>query len=295
MALGGSSYGGRDELEQWRRKHGVPSPEMDLGNTNNAYRSAIPKQAEDYDTIMQGYKSILEKGAGEGNDLMNRYRSLLQGMGEYTPVSYAESGEQKTAFKDLKNLVDTGGISDAEAGDLRARGVSGIRSVYANMERDMNRQRALSGGYSPSFNATAARMAREGSESIQGAITNVNAKIAEMRQAGKLSAAPNYANLADSKTKGMNTVNLSNAENKLKHTGTQASLLNGMTALNGQNMQPSIDALRGMTSLYGTTPALVETFGGQLANQNQQTNTAKAQKQNYKANVIGGMSGRRIL
>jgi hypothetical protein len=258
----------------------------------NAYRSSIPTQAGNYDEIMQGYRNVLGQGSGDSDALMAQYKSLLSGMGDYQDVKYQESGEQKTAFKDLKNLVDTGGLSESERGDLRARGVSPIRAVYANMEREMGRNRALSGGYSPSYNATAARMAREGSESIAGAVTNVNAKIAEMVQQGKLTAAPQYANLANSKTQGMNQVGLANAKNKIDFSANKGNLLQGMGSLiNNKNNAP-LDALRGMTSLYGTTPALVKTFGDQVSDQSSQTQNAVRNKQGYKANVISSMRRR---
>lgn len=268
---------------------GTPEPEADTSNTMNAYRSAIPTQAANYDEIMQGYRGLLNQGSGDIDSLMSQYKSLLGGMGDYQDVQYQEAPEQRKAFSVLDDLQKTGGLSDAEAGDLRARGVSPIRSVYANMEREMNRNRSLSGGYSPSYNATAARMAREGSESIAGAVTNVNAKIAEMRQQGKLSAAPQYANLANSKTTGMNQVGLANARNKLDAASTKGNLLSGMTNLVNQKNDNPMRALTGMTSLYGTTPALVNTFGSQVANQSGQTQNAVRNKQNYKANVIGSM------
>lgn len=273
---------------------GIPEEEADTTNTMNAYRSSIPTQGANYDEIMQGYRNILGQGSGDSDALMAKYKSLLDGMGDYQDVQYQESGEQKTAFKDLKNLVDTGGLSEAERGDLRARGVSPIRAIYANMERDMNRNRSLSGGYSPSFNAAAARMAREGSESIAGAVSNVNAKIAEMVQQGKLKAAPEYANLANSKTRGMNEVGLANARNKIDFSANKGNLLQGMGSLINNKSNVPLDALKGMTSLYGTTPALVNTFGNQVANQSNQTQNAVQNKQNYKSNVIGSMSRRRL-
>lgn len=266
--------------------------EADTSNTMNAYRSSIPTQAGNYDEIMQGYRNLLGQGDGETTALMNQYKSLLGGMGNYTDVNYQESPEQREAFKQLRGLVETGGLSESERGDLRARGVSPIRAVYANMEREMGRNRALSGGYSPSYNATAARMAREGSESIAGAVTNVNAKIAEMVQAGKLKAAPEFANLANSKTQGMNQVGLANASNKIDFNNSKGNLLQGMSSLlNNKNKLP-LDALQGMTSLYGTTPALVNTFGNQVANQSAQTQNAVQNKQQYKMGTIGTM-GRR--
>lgn len=267
--------------------------QMDESNTMNAYRSAIPTQARDYDNIMQGYQGIVDKGNQGSGDLISRYRSLLDKTGaEPQDVQYQESGEQGTAFRDLKNLVDTGGLSEGEAGDLRARGMSPIRSVYANMSRNMDRQRSISGGYSPSYNAAAGRMARESSESIAGAAQNVNAKIAEMRQNGKLSAAPEYAKLADSKTRGMNETALANQKNKTDWAGNQGRLLEGMTSATNNQSKPALDALGGMTSLYGTNPALVETFGKQASDQNQQNQSAVANKQRYKSNMVGSMSRR---
>lgn len=266
--------------------------QMDPSNTMNAYRSAIPTQAANYDEIMQGYRNVLGQGSGEADDVIGRYKSLLNGMGDYKDVQYQESPEQREAFKVLGELQKTGGLSDAEKGDLRARGVSPIRAVYGNMEREMSRNRSLSGGYSPSYNATAARMAREGSESIAGAVTNVNAKIAEMVQAGKLSAAPQYANLANSKTQGMNQVGLANARNSIDFNANKGNLIQGMGSMVKSKSEAPLEALRGMTSLYGTTPALVNTFGSQVANQSQQTQNAVQNKQQYKSNIVNRMSRR---
>jgi hypothetical protein len=268
-------------------------PQMDQSNTMNAYRSAIPTQAKDYDRIMEGYQGIVNRGNEGSGDLISRYRSLLDKTGaEPSDVQYQESAEQGTAFRDLKNLVDTGGLSEGEAGDLRARGMSPIRSVYANMSRNMDRQRSISGGYSPSYNAAAGRMARESSESIAGAAQNVNATIAEMRQKGKLSAAPEYAKLADSKTRGMNETALANQRNKTDWAGNQGRLLEGMTTATNNQSKPALDALGGMTSLYGTNPALVETFGKQASDQNQQNQNAVVNKQRYKTGMMGSMSRR---
>ena len=271
---------------------GSNQPAPDQSNTMNAYRSAIPTQARDYDRIMEGYQGVVNRGNEGSGDLISRYRSLLDKTGAApADVNYQESAEQGTAFRDLKNLVDTGGLSEGEAGDLRARGMSPIRSVYANMSRNMDRQRSISGGYSPSYNAAATRMAREGSESIAGATQNVNAKIAEMRQTGKLSAAPEYAKLADSKTRGMNDTALANQKNKIDWAGNQGNLLTGMTAATNNQSKPALDALQGMTSLYGTNPALVETFGKQASDQNQQNQTANANKQRTQIGALGAMSG----
>ena len=261
---------------------------MDTSNPMNAYRSAIPQQAKDYDEIMGGYRGLMSQGNPELDSLIGDYRSLMGKTGQMPDdLQYSDAPEMQEAFRKLKELSENGGLNEQEAGDLRARGISPIRAVYGNMQRGMDRQRALSGGYSPNYNAAAGRMAREQSESIAGATTNVNAEIAKMRQEGKLKAAPEYANLADSKNSLMNNFALQNQKNKADWAGQQAGLLQGIGGLINQKNDNSMNALRGMTSLYGTTPALVETFGSQVANQSQQNQNAVRNKQNYKMAGVG--------
>ena len=266
----------------------MEDPEMDVSNPMNAYRSAIPTQAKDYDEIMGGYRGMLSQGNPELDSLIGDYRSLMGKTGQMpSDVEYSDAPEMQEAFRKLKELSETGGLNEQEAGDLRARGISPIRAVYGNMQRGMDRQRALSGGYSPNYNAAASRMARESSESIAGATQNVNAEIAKMRQEGKLKAAPEYANLANSKNSLMNQIALQNQKMKGDWAGQQTSLLSGMGDLINRKDDNKFNALKGMTSLYGTTPALVDTFGQQVANQSQQNQNAVRNKQNYKLGGLG--------
>ena len=85
-----------------------------------------------------------------------------------------------------KNFADTGGFSPDDLANIRARSVSPIRAVYANAQREVNRNRALQGGYSPNFNATMAKMAREQSYTQADAATNREAELAEQIREGKL-------------------------------------------------------------------------------------------------------------
>lgn len=266
----------------------MEDPEMDVSNPMNAYRSAIPTQAKDYDEIMGGYRGLLNGGNPELDSLIGNYKDLMSKTGQMpSDVEYSDAPEMQEAFRKLREFSETGGLSDTEAGDLRARGISPIRAVYANMQRGMDRQRALSGGYSPNYNAAASRMARESSESIAGATQNVNAEIAKMRQEGRLKMAPEFSKLADSKNSLMNQIALQNQKNKADWANQQNSLLSGMGDLINRKDDNKFNALKGMTSLYGTTPALVDTFGQQVANQSQQNQNAVRNKQNYKLGGLG--------
>lgn len=257
------------------------NPQLGGATPERAFGEAIPQQAGDYDEIMQGYRSMMGGGSDPYAGLLSRYKAELEGGGnKFSPVSYTEAPEFQQAFAKATELANSGGLSEGEQGSLRARAISPIRSVYANMQRNMDRQKSLGGGFSPNYNAVASRMAREGSEQIAGTTTNANAAIAEMVQKGRLAMAPEMAKLAAGKNELMNQVLLGNQSNQAKYNDSRAGLLQGMNqAISGQQGRTA-DALRGMTSLYGTTPALVNTYGNitqnqqQIGNQSAQANAA---------------------
>lgn len=259
----------------------------------NAFAQSIPTQGEDYDEIMQGYQNLMGGGNDPYGGLISKYESELNsGNNQYKPVSYTEAPEWQQAYAKAQEYANTGGLSDSEQGNLRARAVSPIRSMYANMTRNMDRQKRLAGGFSPNYNASAARMAREGSEQIAGQVTNANAAIAEMVQKGRLAMTPEMAKLAAGKNSLMNEVNLQNAANQTKANDNRGNLLSGMNqAITGQQGN-KIDALRGMTSLYGTNPGLVETYGNITQNQqNINNNAANNSARNRSAGMGRALSG----
>lgn len=89
------------------------------------------------------------------------------------------SGLMKRFNEMYGNIANKGQYSAQQQADIRERGISPIRSVYSSANRDVDRQRALQGGYSPNYGAVKAKMAREMSESLSGATTNVNAQLAQ--------------------------------------------------------------------------------------------------------------------
>jgi hypothetical protein len=238
-----------------------------------AYPASIKQTGEDYDTIMGGYKNLLNRPGGAGGDtsqLSGLYNQLINNPAQQ--AQYQQSPEFNEAFGNLRNLSQTGGLSQEEQGSLRERGMSSVRSVYADAMRNLDRQKALSGGYSPNAPAASAKMARDLSERIGGATTDVNARIAEMVQKGKLSAAPTMAGMGESSNTLQNQMAMQNAaaQQQSKLTGIQ-----GLTNLRESTSGNELDALRGMTSLYGTTPALTQMFGNQALQAAQQNPIVK--------------------
>lgn len=218
---------------------GVKKPVVDpLAASYGIANTATQQQAGDYGSIMQGYK-----------DLMSRNTNAS--------APYQQSAASAESLSNLGGLAQSGGYDAAGIADIRARGMSPIRSIYASANRDVDRQKGLQGGYSPNYGAVKAKMARELSGSVGDAMTNVNATLAQNIASNKLNASGNYASAAG-------------AENSLRNQSAQWNA--------GNQQQNQNQALQGMTSLYGTTPALASTFGnqalqaGQLQNQVKQTN-----------------------
>jgi hypothetical protein len=286
-------------------------PTQSFGNPAT-FTAAANAQGSDYDKIMAQYDDLIKSSAS--NPITPGIASASATTAP-SPVNfrsiapqtstYSQSPDVTGSLSDLSNLATTGGYSDSDIQNLRARGVSPTRSIYANAQQNVERQRALSGGYSPNFNATQARMARDESDAIGNANINVNAGIAQNVASNKIAAAPAYASAsasanaartaADQKNADIiNQINAYNSQGQTQtdqfNTSTAAAIAeanaNRQTQTGEFNIGASLDAaktnrgltsdaLKGKTSLYGTTPALTNMFGNQVlgatsANQGQQ-------------------------
>jgi len=134
-----------------------------------------------------------------------------------------------------KQFADTGGYSDEDLANIRSRAVSPIRSMYASAREGVERNKALSGGYSPNYNAAMAKMTREASQAGADATTNAEAQIAQMKHQGKLAgmggmagiygATPGLANMFGNQS-------LASMGQRLQGAGLQNDL--GRTMIQGQ-------------------------------------------------------------
>jgi len=291
--IGGENY--MRSARPFSGRLGQKSPTTSRSSFKTAYPAAVDQTGEDYSSIMGGYQDILkEPQDSRYGNIFSEYQNLLN-KGPITPerVSYSQTPDVASSMAGLKDLSTTGGLGEEGIRDLRARGISPIRSVYANAQRNMDRQKSLSGGYSPNYNATSSRMARELSEQVAGATTDVNARIAEMVQRGKLSAAPQYAQFAGQEAGAERDINKFNADAAFRAQEFGGS--NKLAALRGMEgvlNQPDkrFEALRGMTSLYGTTPALASTFGNQALSAAQLQQQATQSAQNTASNALSTIS-----
>jgi len=150
-----------------------------------------------------------------------------------------------------QEMANTGGYNEQDKSNIRSRALSPTRAVYANAQQNVNRQRALQGGYSPGFGALQARMAREQSQGMSDASTNAEAGISEMVQKGRLAGLQGMSNLYQTDQTAP-----SDYQRKLGSIGGTASLIGNiggsiMAGAGGMKKKPAGNPL---------TPS--QTFGG---------------------------------
>jgi hypothetical protein len=246
-------YGDQTGLE----KEMIPQSQ-DMWNT---YKNSLGQQTQDYSNIMGGYQNFAA-------NLGSPTKFSAQQVSVNRPGELNEGyGYLRNAAPGYQNFADTGGYSDTDIQELRARGTAPIRSAYSNSMMEMNRARALGGSAgSPNYIAALSRMQRELPEQLSTATTGVNAALADAIRQGKLSGLSGLSNI------GSTMGGLASQEMGL---GVQAGIANqgadlqaqGMTEQSLQNNRNSqLAALGGQVGLYGTTPAMASTFGNQALN-----------------------------
>ncbi len=207
------------------------APGISYGDPSN-FSDAAKKQGSDYDTIMANYSKLFNSSPT-------------------SPISYSGSPDVTSALGNLKDLSTTGGYSDQNISDIRARGIAPIRAIYSQAQEGLNRQKAIQGGYSPGFGAASAKMAREQSNLISDKSTDINAGIAEAINRNRLAASSPYSSLASGEA------------------GRNLDVSEFNTNLANTDKNRMLTATEGMRGLYGTTPALTSVFGNQVAQANQ--------------------------
>lgn len=126
----------------------------------------------------------------QSQNLMNNLRDTLYNRdavfgGQYQRAADRAVEDYGSLMSGYNQFQQTGGYSPSDISAMRARSISPIRSVYANANRDIDRQRTLQGGYSPNYTASKAKMAREMGMTVGDANTNLEAALAQMRNEGK--------------------------------------------------------------------------------------------------------------
>lgn len=209
-----------------------------------SFTAGAQTQASDYDTIMKSYGNLASSAtntpitagtvgpstATPAQTTGTPGTAAFQSVG-YTPTTaqqatYNQSGDVTNSLSNLSDLSATGGYTPQGIADIRARDIAPTRSIYANAQQNVDRSRALGGGYSPNTNATQAQMARDESSQISDINTSANAGIAQNVAANRLAASGQYAGAAASANAAkaqadQNNANIVNQTNQFNTQGQQ--------------------------------------------------------------------------
>lgn len=290
MPIGGSQLpeGG------WLRGRQTPTKSTSQFGNPATFTAAADTQASDYDSIMQQYKDLATKFA---------QNPITANQVQYQPITpqlapYQQSADVTKSLSDLSGLADTGGYTPQDIQNIRERDISPIRSIYANDQAQLERSRRLSGGYSPSFNATIGQISRDEAQKISDVTTAANAGIAQNQAANRIAASGTYAGASASANAAKTAADKANADiiNQINMANSQASTSTGEfnteMGLNAAlaNRGNILDTIRGRTSLYGTTPALVNTFGNQVV-QAGQLGQGQQGINNRRLETVGSLAG----
>jgi len=253
-------------------------------------QSQVPSAAENQlAQFNQGqvgnYNQAVGQNMADYTSMMGNFDNLYKQVSARQPTTFKATrpGELNEAYSNLRSagkgyqeFADTGGYSEKDQQELRARGISPIRAAYGNATRELDRSRALGGnGGSANYIAAASKMQRELPGQLADATTNVNAGLADAIRQGKL------AGLGGLNSVGGAMGSLSSEE------ANRILQAQGMTENSYQNgIGNQLGALNGMGNLYGTTPGLSSMFGNQAANSFGQRLGAEGNRQNYGLNLI---------
>jgi len=310
---------------QYMRQYGPlaqPNPMTSILNNQqqdfyNRYTQAADRSTADYSDIMSGYQNWGKDVGG----LESSIDSMSPTNFSFTPVnaervssptpkelqeSYGYLRETVPGYRDFAN---TGGYSEQDIADLRARGTSPVRAAYANAQANIERAKAIGGGYAPNYIAATAKMTRDQSQQASDAMQAVNAKLAEDIRTGKLAGLSGLSNVG-STMGGMSlqdAARILQADMANQSTDLQSQLANQRAGIDVQGMSEQsrqnkianqmgvrslgLQGLNARTGLYGTTPGQASMFGNQALQAMNQRLTAQGMDQDNAARLLGIMSG----
>jgi len=249
-----------------------------LANTTNKfmgnYDTGVGKNMGSYDQIMGNYQNYFENPYG--TDDMRAGRGGPPG---FTPTQYNAPKIDYTdpfeSYGGYKDFASTGGFDEAGKANIRARAIAPTRGIYQRGQENLSRNRALQGGYTPGYAASISRNNREMNEAISDANVAAESDLARMVQQGRLAGLGGMSGIEGQRLGAQFQKNIYNADSDKWATegnagenrfGSEYAYRNSR-----DNEGDRLRALEGMTSLYGTTPAMAKLFGDQvLAGQGQQ-------------------------
>jgi len=210
------------------------------------------------------YKSFAN-GGGLSQDFQNQFASAMSNM--------------DTANDSFKNFIATGGFSPGDIASMRQNAMDPVIGSFNAGLRNLDRNKIVTGSGGGNYNAAVAALGRDQGQALGKTTTGIESNLAQMVQQGKqfgttglaaTSAAEAQAKTAvanlDAQLRlsgaaGMTDIEKSRLTAELTNAqiNEQASAANAQIGLSKAGLQLQaagipMEALKGMTTLYGTAP-----------------------------------------
>lgn len=205
----------------------------------------------------------VERGAGMGGggDL-RQYEDFFRNFGGGVDAAGQNRIRGLGVFDEY---AKTGGFNEAQKTDFRNRATGTVPRFYDAIQQDLDRMKGVQGGYSPGFDAQAAKIAREktqaGQEATLAAETDLKSIIDKNRQWGSGMASSSEQGLQELLTR-----------NKLGSMGSAAGLAQARGDMDFRDAQAqreddyrwTFGALGGMQDMYTSAPGEEGMFMDQI-------------------------------
>jgi len=213
-ALGDAQGRSNDVYSRFLDDYNALGPELDnLGGYYSRFAKDGGIDPEDYGYSRNAYRNIIDTGG-----LSDENRRRIRGNGVYDEAI----GQYGLRGKDW-------------AADTRARATSGGAALFSGVRNELDRTRAIQGGYSPGYSAQLEKLSRDRSRGIDEA--NLNAEL-------------DISNAITS-DRQWGAAGMSDAERALAslESGNRLSGLSGLSNLYGQRQQGRLEGMSGMGNL----------------------------------------------
>lgn len=184
-----------------------------------------------------------------------------------------------------KDMADTGGFTPADKVKYMQQATATVPAMYQSMADDMQRRRAVQGGYSPGFTQSQGLLARTQSQSMNDAVRNAQVGLNTQVNSNKLAGAGglqagqgafstlqtgNQLRSIDAETAANQQAQALRQQGEIAGTGLETSQANtaaeNQRAVLGLQNSNMMGGLSGLTDIYGTNVNAAGNYNAQNTN-----------------------------
>jgi hypothetical protein len=144
--------------------------------------SGLQDKNNPLNSLMQGQQGYLNTQQGRDTDLYNNAIGNFNSLGGGNAGSMMGNG----VFGDLAN---TGGFSDADKANYRARATSNVPAFFSGVHDQLQNQNRVNHGMNAGYTAQMSKLARDQGQASQNATMNAEGSLHDMINQGKLAGA----------------------------------------------------------------------------------------------------------